>query len=85
MAPEGGEVLVTGAGSGVSSIDGASGAPRCQVAAMTGRPEIGDYLSELGAARIVGRAEVAEDPGKVMESAIWAVASTVSAARSWRG
>ena len=72
MAPEGGEVLVTGAGGGVGSIATVLLARRgYQVAAMTGRPEIGDYLTELGASRIVGRAEMAEDPGKVMESAVW--------------
>ena len=72
MSPEGGEVLVTGAGGGVGSIATVLLARRgYEVAAMTGRPEIGEYLTGLGASRIVGRAEMAEDPGKVMESAVW--------------
>jgi acrylyl-CoA reductase (NADPH) len=72
MNPDGGEVLVTGAGGGVGSIATVLLAGRgYSVAAMTGRSEIADYLTELGATRIVERAEMADDPGKVMESAVW--------------
>ncbi|MEK9853809.1 MAG: acryloyl-CoA reductase [Rhodobiaceae bacterium] len=72
MSPAGGEVLVTGAGGGVGSIATVLLAGRgYQVAAMTGRAEIADYLTGLGAARIVSREEMADDPGKVMESAVW--------------
>ena len=52
MTPEGGEVLVTGAGGGVGSIATVLLARRgYEAAAMTGRPEIGEYLTGLGAAR----------------------------------
>jgi len=72
MSPDGGEVLVTGAGGGVGSIATVLLARRgYSVAAMTGRAEIADYLTALGATRIVARAEMADDPGKVMESAVW--------------
>ena len=72
MTPEGGEVLVTGAGGGVGSIATVLLSRRgYSVAAMTGRAEIAEYLTGLGAARIVSRDEMAEDPGKVMESAVW--------------
>lgn len=72
MTPDGGEVLVTGAGGGVGSIATVLLARRgYSVAAMTGRAEIAEYLTGLGAARIVSRDEMAEDPGKVMESAVW--------------
>ena len=72
MTPDGGEVLVTGAGGGVGSIATVLLARRgYSVAAMTGRAEIAEYLTGLGAARIVSRDEMTEDPGKVMESAVW--------------
>ena len=72
MTPDSGEVLVTGAGGGVGSIAVVLLALRgYQVAAMTGRDEIAAYLTELGASRIVTRAEMLDDPGKVMESGVW--------------
>ena len=72
MTPEGGEVLVTGAGGGVGSIATVLLARRgYQVAAVTGRAEIADYLTGLGASRIVGRDEMLDDPGKPMESSTW--------------
>lgn len=72
MSPADGEILVTGAGGGVGSIATVLLARRgYQVAAMTGRSEIADYLVGLGASRIIGRDEMLDDPGKVMESAIW--------------
>ena len=72
MTPHGGEVLVTGAGGGVGSVATVLLAKRgYQVAAMTGRAEIADYLTDLGASRIVSRAEMLDDPGKPMESGVW--------------
>ena len=72
MTPDGGEVLVTGAGGGVGSVATVLLAKRgYQVAAMTGRAEIADYLTGLGASRIVSREEMLEDPGKPMESGVW--------------
>jgi acrylyl-CoA reductase (NADPH) len=72
MKPEGGEVLVTGAGGGVGSVATVLLAKRgYEVAAMTGRAEIADYLTGLGASRIVSREEMLDDPGKPMESGVW--------------
>ncbi len=39
---------------------------------MTGRPEQEAYLKDLGAARIVPRAELAEESKRPLESEIWA-------------
>ena len=62
MTPDGGEVLVTGAGGGVGSVAVVLLARLgYQVAAMTGRDEIADYLTGLGASRIVTRAEMLDD------------------------
>ncbi|MEC8091697.1 MAG: acryloyl-CoA reductase [Pseudomonadota bacterium] len=72
MTPDGGEVLVTGAGGGVGSVATVLLAKRgYQVAAMTGRAEIADYLTGLGASRIVSREDMLDDPGKPMESGVW--------------
>ena len=72
MTPDGGEVLVTGAGGCVGSVAVVLLARRgYRVAAATGRSEIATYLTELGASRIVGRDELLDDPGKPMESAVW--------------
>jgi acrylyl-CoA reductase (NADPH) len=55
------EVLVTGAGGGVGSVAAALLAARgYRVAASTGRPELHDYLRDLGVARIIDRATLAE-------------------------
>jgi acrylyl-CoA reductase (NADPH) len=68
-----GEVLVTGAGGGVGSIAVALlRALGHQVAASTGRPELHDYLSGLGAATIIDRAELAIDSGRPLEKERWA-------------
>jgi len=73
MRPENGEVLVTGAGGGVGSVATALLASKgYKVAAMTGRAEVADYLTGLGASRIVTREEMLDDPGKVLESSLWA-------------
>lgn len=68
-----GEVLVTGATGGVGSMATAFLA-RCgyQVAAVTGRPELSDYLQSLGAGRIVPREEVGRVTKKPLESEAWA-------------
>ncbi|MDH3659828.1 MAG: oxidoreductase [Alphaproteobacteria bacterium] len=69
MAPENGEVLVTGGAGGVGSIATALLAKRgYEVTASTGRPETHDYLRSLGASQFVDRAELAEASGKPMES-----------------
>lgn len=68
-------VLVTGAGGGVGSVAVALlaklGYP---VTASTGRPaELRAYLSDLGAAVVLGRAELAE-AGKPLQTQRWAAA-----------
>ena len=73
LLPESGPVLVTGASGGVGSVATAILANGgYEVAASTGRPESADYLTDLGAARIVPREELAEPPGKPLEKEVWA-------------
>jgi acrylyl-CoA reductase (NADPH) len=68
-----GPVLVTGAAGGVGSVAVAVlAALGHEVAAVTGRPEQGDYLRGLGASEIVDRAEFAEVTKKPLESERWA-------------
>ncbi len=68
-----GEVLVTGAAGGVGSVATAilSNLGH-EVAAVTGRPETADYLSDLGATRIVARDELAETVKRPLEAETWA-------------
>ncbi|MFN4192857.1 MAG: MDR family oxidoreductase [Tabrizicola sp.] len=73
LTPAQGEVLVTGAAGGVGSVAVAIlGRLGYQVAAVTGRPETEGYLRDLGAARIVPRAELAETVKRPLESETWA-------------
>jgi len=73
LAPGDGEVLVTGAAGGVGSVAVALWAALGhQVAAVTGRPETEGYLRDLGAARIVPRAELAETVKRPLEAETWA-------------
>jgi acrylyl-CoA reductase (NADPH) len=73
LAPEKGEVLVTGAAGGVGSVATAILAHRGYVvAAVTGRPETETYLRDLGAQRIVPRADLAETVKRPLESETWA-------------
>jgi acrylyl-CoA reductase (NADPH) len=73
LTPGHGPVLVTGAAGGVGSVATAVLARLGhEVAAVTGRPETGDYLRRLGAARIVPRGELAEPTPKALESETWA-------------
>ena len=73
LTPDQGEVLVTGAAGGVGSIAVALLAENgYQTAAVTGRPETEGYLRDLGATRIVPRADLAETVKKPLESEIWA-------------
>ena len=73
LAPGHGPVLVTGAAGGVGSVATAilAGLGH-EVAAVTGRPETGDYLKSLGAERIVPRDELTEVTRKPLESELWA-------------
>ena len=73
LAHNQGEVLVTGAAGGVGSIAIALlAASGYQIAAVTGRPETEAYLRDLGATRIVPRADLAETVKKPLESELWA-------------
>ena len=73
MTPNDGEVLVTGAAGGVGSIATALLSDLgFQVAAVTGRPETTDYLTMLGASRILPRQEFSETTKRPLESATWA-------------
>ena len=73
LTTEKGEVLVTGASGGVGSV-ATSILANCgyQVAGVTGRPETADYLRDLGATRIVDRADLAEVTKRPLESETWA-------------
>jgi acrylyl-CoA reductase (NADPH) len=73
LTPAKGEVLVTGAAGGVGSVATALlAALGYQVAAVTGRPEAEPYLRDLGASRIIPRAELAETVKRPLESETWA-------------
>lgn len=73
LAPGSGEVLVTGAAGGVGSVATAILAHLgYEVAAVTGRPETAEYLTGLGASRIVPREELAETVKRPLESETWA-------------
>jgi acrylyl-CoA reductase (NADPH) len=68
-----GPVLVTGAAGGVGSVAVALlAAAGYEVAAVTGRPETAGYLRDLGATRIVARAELAETVKRPLEAETWA-------------
>jgi acrylyl-CoA reductase (NADPH) len=70
---KGSEVLVTGATGGVGSqavaLLAASG---YHPVASTGSPHESTWLMERGAVRVIGRDEVADNPGRVLASETWA-------------
>jgi len=73
LAPDQGEVLVTGAGGGVGSVATALLAKLgYAVAGATGRPALKDYLTSLGAATLVERAALAAEPKRPLDSERWA-------------
>ncbi|MEP2642344.1 MULTISPECIES: acryloyl-CoA reductase [Roseobacteraceae] len=68
-----GPVLVTGAAGGVGSVATAILAHLGhEVAAVTGRPETADYLTGLGASRIVAREDINETVKRPLEAETWA-------------
>lgn len=72
VTPDQGEVLVTGANGGVGSYAIALLARLgFRVVASTGRLEESDYLKELGAERVIDRAELSE-PGRPLAKERWA-------------
>ncbi len=73
VTPNGGDVLVTGAAGGVGSVAVTMLAKKgYSVAAVTGRPETSDYLTGLGASKIIPREDLSEPTTRPMESATWA-------------
>lgn len=73
LTPAKGEVLVTGAAGGVGSVATAIlGKLGYAVAAVTGRPETADYLTSLGAKRIVKRGDLEEPTKRPLEAETWA-------------
>jgi putative YhdH/YhfP family quinone oxidoreductase len=73
VAPESGEVVVTGASGGVGSIAVALLAKLgYQVAAVTGKASAHDYLKKLGARQILDRQAVDDTSGKPLLSGRWA-------------
>lgn len=68
-----GEVLVTGASGGVGSVAVALlAAMGRRVAAVSGREGVSNYLDDLGAVRVIPRADLADAPTKPLESEMWA-------------
>ena len=73
LTPGNGPVLVTGAAGGVGSVATAILAAKgYEVAAVTGRPETGDYLKSLGASQIVPREDLNETTKRPLEAETWA-------------
>ncbi len=73
LTPASGEVLVTGAAGGVGSIATALLAQLgYRVVAATGRPELRDYLTGLGAAELIERSALAAAPTRPLERECWA-------------
>jgi acrylyl-CoA reductase (NADPH) len=73
VAPDRGEVLVTGAAGGLGSVAvGILAKLGYKVAASTGRAETHDYLKKLGATSIVDRTTIDKLPAKPLESERWA-------------
>ena len=67
-----GPVLVCGAAGGVGSVATAILASLGhEVAAVTGRPEMADYLKSLGATQIVARDEINETVKRPLEGETW--------------
>lgn len=72
VKPEQGEILVTGATGGVGSIAIALLVKAgFKVAASTGKTSEGDYLKQLGAGTIIGRAELSA-AGRPLQKERWA-------------
>jgi putative YhdH/YhfP family quinone oxidoreductase len=72
MVPDGGPVLVTGAGGGVGCLSVALlSALGFEVVAGTGRDETREFLKKLGAASFVAREELAQASERPLLSARW--------------
>ncbi len=70
---KGSEVLVTGASGGVGSQAVAFlAASGYRPVASTGSPQASSWLLDRGADRVIGRDDVADNPGRVLASEAWA-------------
>jgi len=93
--PDRGEIVVTGATGGVGSLAVTILAKLgYRVAAVTGKSAQHDWLRKLGAAQVIGRAEVLDETDRLMLSERWAAAvdtvggrtlSTLLRATKYRG
>jgi acrylyl-CoA reductase (NADPH) len=73
LAPDAGDVLVTGAAGGVGGVAvSLLAALGYRVVASTGRPELRDYLESLGAAELIDRAALAVKPTRPLDRERWA-------------
>ena len=73
LTPAAGEVLVTGAAGGVGSVAvSLLAALGYRVVASTGRPELHEYLTGLGAAELIDRAILAAKPTRPLDRERWA-------------
>ncbi|MEP4379732.1 MAG: MDR family oxidoreductase [Alphaproteobacteria bacterium] len=73
LAPDRGDVLVTGGAGGVGSVAIAILAKRgYTVVTSSGRRELDDYLKGLGASEVIDRAELSEAESKPLERERWA-------------
>jgi acrylyl-CoA reductase (NADPH) len=73
LRPGSGDVLVTGAAGGVGSTAvSLLSQLGYRVVASTGRPELRDYLTKLGAADLIDRSILAAKPGRPLASERWA-------------
>jgi acrylyl-CoA reductase (NADPH) len=73
LAPDQGEVLITGAAGGVGSVAIALLAKLGhRVVASTGRAALHDYLTGLGAAALIDRASLAAEPKRPLDAERWA-------------
>jgi acrylyl-CoA reductase (NADPH) len=73
VAPQSGDVLVTGAAGGVGSVAVAILSQLgYRVVASTGRPQLQEYLTGLGAAELIDRASLAEKPTRPLDRERWA-------------
>ena len=85
LRPNSGDVLVTGAAGGVGSTAvSLLSRLRHRVVASTGRPELRDYLTGLGAADLIDRAALAAKPSRPLDSERWAGRSMPLVAPPWR-
>ncbi len=73
LAPDAGEVLVTGATGGVGSFAVAMLSHLSyRVAALTGKPDRSDFLTSLGAREIIDRSELAAPSTRPLQKSRWA-------------